>query len=194
MSTFAGMSRWTHLVAIAFVAVAASGCVGAIDRADFDEEVRRRGGGISAAWVDESLTAAAEALSITSPDDLEFLTLTINGTSRSLTINARRGDRPDFIDSVTVREGEVVAVTPIQDADELPLAALLVDVDETPIDDVETLVDRALAEFDEPDSFVTVISVSLDGTDASTTVQLSSARRTGSVVFDAAGNTVEVDR
>lgn len=188
------MSRWTRLVAVAVVAVVAGGCVGAIDRSDFDEEVRRRGGGISAAWIDESLTAASEALAVASSDDLEFLTLTINGTSRSLTINARRGDQPDFVDSVTVREGVVFAVAPIQDADELPLDDLLMGLDETPIREIEAVVDRALAEFDEPDAFVQTINVSLRDGAASTTVRLSSARRTGSVVFDGVGDPVEVER
>lgn len=188
------MLRWVRVLALVTASLVGAGCIGATDRADFDDEVRRRGGGISVTWIDESLAAAATELNVAPPGAMEFLTLTINGTSRTLTINARRGDQPAFVDSVTVREGEVVAVAPIQDADELPLDELVVAVDDTPLADVEELVDAALAEFDETDAFVTTISITSNDGEPTTTFQLASERRTGSATFDATGQLVEVRR
>lgn len=169
-----------------------SGCIGAIDRADFDEEVRSRGGGISAEWIEDSLAASADRLGLADPDDIELLTLNIDGTNRVLTVSARRGDRPEFVDSVVVRQGEVIAVTPIQDADQLPLDDLTVLVADLPIDRLEMLTDEAIAAFGADDGFVTGITVALTNGEPTVTLALESSRRTGAAVFDAAGTLIEM--
>lgn len=189
------MARWVrNLVAAAIVPVVATGCIGAIDRADFNEEVRARGGGIATTWVDESLAAAATALAVDDPADLAFLTLSISGTTRTVNIVARRGDRPDFVDSVTVNEGDVTSVAPIRDADRLSLEANTIRLTEVPIDQLEDLVDAALEGFGEPGAFVTSIDVTSTNGTPTITLQLESPRRTGSAVFDGDGNLLEVAR
>ena len=182
------------LAAVALVSIVTSGCIGATDRADFDEEVRSRGGGISSTWIDESLDAAANALGLTDATDLEFLTLSINGTTRTVIVNGRRGDRPDYVDSVAVRQGDVVSVAPLQDADELPLDDITIPLEDVPIDDIETLVDIALADFGEVDASVATITVSLAGGTPTITMRLASARRTGTAEFDLDGELVRVPR
>ncbi len=181
------------MIAVAAVPIIAAGCIGATDRSEFDEEVRRRGGGITSTWVDEALDVAAAELSVADGGDLEVLTLLIDGTRRTLTVNARRGDRPDFVDSVTVKEGKWFATVPIQDADELPLDDLTIALDELPLDSLEELVDTALTDFDEPDSYVTSISVSLRSGEPTITMEIASTRRTGTAVFDTNGVLQEVE-
>lgn len=173
------------------VAAAVSSCVGAIDRADFDAEVRSRGGGVSSSWIDESLEAAATALGVADPDQLQVLTLSIDAQNRSLTVTARRGDRPEFVDTVAVRETEVIATTPIPDADDLPLDDLTTTLGDLPIDRIEELSDTALESFDS-DAFVTGVIVGTTDGDPTITVSIGSERQTGQVVFDAGGTVLEV--
>ena len=188
------MSRWVrHVVAGATVPILVTGCIGATDRSEFDDEVRRRGGGITSAWIDDALDVAAAELDVADGDDLEVLTLLINGTSRTVTVNARRGDRPEFVDSVTVREGEWFATVPIRDADELPLDDLTIALGELPLDALEEMVDTALVEFGEPDSYVTTVSVSRGSGEPRITMQIASIRRTGAAVFDANGVLQEIE-
>ncbi len=179
-------------MAVAVFAIAATGCIGATDRADFDAEVRARGGGITSAWIAEGVDLIADAVGITNTADMQFVTLTIGPPNRTVTGQARRGDQPDFVDVVTVKEGSVVSITPIQDADRLPLDDITFRAGQVPIDDIEALGDTALAEFAQPDGFVTMISVSLRNGEPVITMSLASARRTGRALFDADGTFLEV--
>ena len=113
---------------------------------------------------------------------------------RIITINGRRGDRPDFVDSVTVRGGEVVATAPIQDADQLPLDDITIRLDALPLDRLEALVDTALTDFGEDDAFVTTITVALTNGVPTIEIGIESARRTGSAAFDLNGNLMGVPR
>jgi hypothetical protein len=173
--------------------VALTGCIGATDRSEFDAEVRARGGGLTTEWIDEALALVADEVGAPSAGELEVLTLTITTSSRAVSVQARRGDRPDFVDTVTVVEGEILAVQPMQDADELPLDDLALRVDELPLSDIEALGDRALAEFGEPEAFVDSIRVSIFGGEHRIVVDVESERRTGRIRFDVDGNVVEVD-
>jgi hypothetical protein len=168
-----------------------TGCIGAIDRADFDAEVRARGGGVSSNWIDESLQAAATELGVTDPDQLQILTLSIDAQNRSLVVTARRGDRPEFVDTVAVRETEVAGTTPLPDADDLPLDDLVTSLGTVPIDRIDELSDTALESFG-PDAFVTGVTVERINGAPTITVSVGSERQTGEVLFDATGAVVEV--
>ena len=57
------MSRivpWTAVVA----AIGLTGCIGATDRSDFDEEVRSRGGGVTVDWIAESMDIVAVSVGV----------------------------------------------------------------------------------------------------------------------------------
>lgn len=185
------MTGRLRCVAIAIVVTVTSGCIGAIDRADFNDEVRRRGGGISSDWIDESIRMAAARLEVATPEDIELLTLTIDGTNRVLTVTARRGDRPEFVDSVVVRDGDVVSVSAVQDADQLPLDDLTMSLADLPLDRLETLADEAINEFDAADGSVSGIVVALADGAHTITFTLESSRRTGTAVFDVDGILIE---
>lgn len=182
------------LVAIVTAALAASGCIGATDRPDFEAEVRARGGGVSTTWIADALDLAAVELGAARAADLDAMNLRVNSTARTVVVMARRADRPDFVDNVVVREGEVLSVSPLQDADQLPLDEITFAVGDLPIDRLEEIADEALQAFDEADAFVEYISVSITQGQPLIRVGVDSSRRTGVVVFDASGTLVEVDR
>jgi hypothetical protein len=188
------MRRIGRAAAAATLTLAASGCIGATDRTDFDAEVRARGGGLTSAWIAESLDLVAAEVGVTATSDLQLLALSINSPNRSLSVQARRGDEPAFADSVLVNQGRVVSVTPIRDADQLPLDEITFTVGQVPLADIETLGDTALREFGESDGYVDRISISLENGRPVIDVSLESARRTGRATFDADGTFIEMSR
>lgn len=188
------MHRLASGLAATLLAIAASGCIGATDRADFDAEVRARGGGLTSAWIAEALDLVAGEVSVTPTSELELVTLAINSTDRSVSAQARRGDQNNFVDVVIVKQGEVVAITPVQDADQLPLDDITFTLSQLPLENIETLGDTALREFGEADGFVSRINVSLRDGSPVITVSLVSARRTGKASFTADGTFIEMTR
>lgn len=176
------------------LALVISGCIGATDRADFDAEVQARGGGVSTAWIGVAIDAVAAEVGAASASELMVISLDVDPTKRALVVVARRGDEPDFVDTVVVRDGEVVAATPMQDADQLPLDEVMIRVGDLPIDDLEALSDEALEEFGEPDGFVGSILMSLQSGVPTVRIAVESARRTGFVLFDQSGRFIEVTR
>lgn len=181
-------------LAAAALAFAMSGCIGATDRADFEAEVRARGGGLTTAWVAEALDLIAAEVAVSPTSDVELMTLSINPPNRSVAVTARRGDDPKFADSVVVRQGQVVSVSPVQDADQLPLDEVTFAVGEVALDDLERVGDEALTEFGEADGFVNSITVSLADGEPVMSMSLSSARRTATARFEADGTFIEVIR
>jgi hypothetical protein len=171
-----------------------TGCIGAMDRPEFDAEVQRRGGGIADEWILDGLTAVADEVDAGSIDELSVITMTITPTNRSLVVQARRGDRPDFVDTVTVIQGDVVGVSPVQDADELPLDEIMIPVTELPIDGWDELGDRALAELGFDGGYVDHISLSVVQGEHRLNVYVDSPRETGWVTFDREGRLLETHR
>jgi len=183
-----------QVLLLGVIGVVASGCIGAVDRSDFDAEVAARGGGVADVWIDEALTAVAEEVGATSVGALRVLTLTIVPANRTLVAQARRVDNPSFVDTIAVAQGDVVGVTPLQNADDLPLESITVPVSSIAGGRWGELGDAALSEFGHPDSHVTRISMSVFSGEHRIDVAVESPRNTGSVTFDLAGNVIEVDR
>ncbi len=173
--------------------VVCAGCIGATDRDDFDAEVRARGGGISNEWVVDAMEAIAAEVAAPSGDDVQVLSMAVDPSSRTVAATVRRADRPEFVDSVVVVDGEVRSVSAVQDADELPLDDLTVAAGALPLDDVEALSDRALAEFGETDGYVEGLTVIVDPGGAIIRVEVGSERQTGEVLFGADGTFVSVE-
>lgn len=182
-----------RLVAVAAV-VALTGCIGATPRDEFDAEVRARGGGLSNSFVTDGLDALAAHAGAAAWQDLDVLFLTVTPGSRSLTASARNPARDDFVDTIVVRDGEVVSSTPVQDADELPLDEIVVPLGAVALDRVEDIVDRALEAFDDPTGFVERLTVSRAQGDVRIVVELESDRVTATATFDADGNLTGIER
>lgn len=181
-----------RLLAASIAAIALSACIGATPRADFDAEVRARGGGLTTGFVDASLTAVAGHVGSDDWRDLEVMFLTVTPGSRTITASVRDPGRPDFVDVIVVKDGDVLSTTPVQDAADLPLDDLVVLLGDVAIEPIDRVTSEALAAFDEADGYVTSLSVSRVAGEANIRVDVESARRTATVVFDAAGNLLEV--
>lgn len=190
------MARGLHRVAILAVVVAASttSCIGATDRAAFDAEVRARGGGVAVAWIAAGIDLVAAEVGASGRSDLSVMSLRIEPTDRTLIAIARRNDQPEFVDTVVIREGELVSISPVQDVDRLPLDDITFTVGDLPIDRLEELGDAALAEFGERDGYVNAISVTIRNDEPVIEIFVESARRAGSVLFDQSGTYIEVVR
>lgn len=176
------------------VATTLSGCIGAMDRPDFVAEVQRRGGGIADEWILDALASVAGEVGAGSIDDLSVMTMTITPSNRSLVVQARRSDRSDFVDTVTIVQGDVVGVTPVQDAGELPLDEITIPVTDLPIDGWDELGDRALAELGFDGGYVSHISLSVSQGEHRLAVYVDSPRETGWVTFDTDAQLVETHR
>lgn len=179
---------------VAVVTIVLTGCIGAVDRSEFDAEVRARGGGVTTDWIAESFDLVAAEAGATSADQLSVLSVRVDPPIRSTTISARRADRPDFVDVVSVRDGEVVSVSPIQDADNLPLDDITFSLSSVPVEMFEALTDQAIVEFAETDGFVDAITISYDGFAPVIKLEMESARRTANAVFTLDGVFVEIER
>lgn len=186
------MGRAGPLLAASIAAIALTACIGATPRADFDAEVRARGGGLTTGFVDASLTVVASQFGSGDWRDLEVMFLTISPGNRTVTASVRDPRRPDFVDVVAVKDGDVLSTTPVQDAADLPLDDLVVLLSDVAIEPIDRLTSDALAAFDEAEGYVKSLSVSRVAGEASVRVDVESARRTATVIFDAAGNLLEV--
>ncbi len=182
-----------HLV-IGIALVTLSACIGATPRDEFNAEVRARGGGLTTDVLDEALTVVAGEFGVTDWRTLEVLALTVLPGNRTVSASVRDPRTPDFVDTVVVKDGDVLSVTPTRDADELPLDELVVVLGTVALDPLETLTATALAAFDEPDGYIESLSLSRVAGEALIRIDVESARRTATVIFDGAGNLVEIDR
>lgn len=176
---------------VACVAVAVAGCVGATPRADFEEEVRARGGGISGAQFDEVIQRTAEEVAVDDAAQLEVLTLRADAVSRIIVVQARRGDRPEFLDTLTFRSGDLLSVDPVQDADRFDIDARSVRVIDLPLDQAERLIDDAIGRFGDPDTLVSSFSLEQRSDASVIVVDVESPRRSGEVVFALDGSVLE---
>lgn len=174
--------------------VVLAGCIGAVDRSEFDAEVRARGGGVTSTWIVESFDAVARSVGGTSASELQTLSFNVNTTNRTATVVTRRVDRPEFVDTVVVRQGDVVSTAALQDADSLPLDDLSVPFAALPMDQIEELSDRSLSEFGEPDGFVAAIRLDSIGGGHQIIVKLESARFTADVTFSTDGTFIGIER
>ncbi|MFN3258764.1 MAG: hypothetical protein ACE37B_24030 [Ilumatobacter sp.] len=181
-------------LAIVVAMIGATGCVGATERGDFDREIQRRGGGVTNEWLAESLDALADEVGADDARDVRVMSLNANPGTRSMTALAQRNDRPDDVDTVSIRDREVTSTTPVPDVDELVLDDVTVRLGELPLDRIEDLADRALAAFDADGAYVERISIAVRAQTPTITLRISSERDTGGVVFDAAGELIEVER
>ncbi|ANQ73124.1 hypothetical protein G9U53_01770 [Rhodococcus sp. D-46] len=172
---------WT--VAIALAATSLSGCIGAVDRMDFDNQMRERGGGMTSELVRGGFDSLAhrygvDAVSVTSIDisPIETLGVTVRDPGKPTQL-----DRFSF-DGVILGEPSPVQVSVTDDLD-----ARSFTLDQVPaLTNLEKLVDDALENSGVDDGEVTGISVSR--TEAiRASVMVESPRSRALVVFEPDG-------
>ncbi len=183
------MLRAARIVATSLLVVVLAGCIGATPREDFDAEVQARGGGLTAEFLTESLDVVATELGARSWTDLMVLSLRARPGDRSVTVVVRQPQREDFVDTISIRDGEIVAAVPLQDAGDLPLDDLAIDLADVALDRIAEIGAEALAAFGDEGAFVDRVEVTRGGTggDVVLSVDVESDRRTATVRFTADG-------
>lgn len=179
-------------VAVAAGALIVTGCVGSVPRGEFEADLRERGGGITGEQMEIAVELAAAEAAVTDPAALEVLNLRADALSRVIVLQPRRGDQPEFVDNVVVRDDEVLSADPVQDADAFDLDALVIPVSDVPLADAAEYIDRAIVEFGDPDTVVSSYQVARRDGSPVVVVEVASPRRTGSVVFAVDGSVIEV--
>lgn len=102
-------TRRAHRSAIALaITVLAAGCIGSVDRDEFDRLVQDRGGGLSQDLVIEALDAAAAEIGA---DPL--LVRSVTATNETVTIEAVNPDFPDELDRYTYRGDDLDGPDPV---------------------------------------------------------------------------------
>ncbi|MDZ7912256.1 MAG: hypothetical protein U5O16_10555 [Rhodococcus sp. (in: high G+C Gram-positive bacteria)] len=171
------------IAALVLTASSLSGCIGAVDRMDFEDQMRERGGGMTSDLVRNGFDSLAErygvdAVSVTSVDisPIETLGVTVRDPGKPSQL-----DRFSF-DGVILGEPSPVQVSVTEDLD-----ARSFTLDQVPaLANVEKLVDDALASSGIDEGEVTGISVSrTEAIHAS--VMVESSRSQVLVVFDPDG-------
>ncbi|MEU1546247.1 hypothetical protein [Nocardia sp. NPDC005745] len=208
-----GRRRWLR-AALCLVVLSAGGCIGAVDRGDFEQDLRARGGGLVHGLADSAITAVRECLGIadfqanvillTAPNSTRFrmvladqpnqvtrfLSAQPDPTARQATVRLRVRD-PDGsrrLDDYSFTLGALSAPQPVR-------VSAIDDIDgenfaigEVPgLGRIEDIVDTALVRSALTDGQVTVIIVSRFGREIRIVANVTSPRTDMVAEFDRTG-------
>lgn len=180
--------RWKRhstvlMVGAGLTAATLSGCIGAVDRADFEQEMRERGGGMTTALVDDGFRQLAEHYQVNS---LAVTSIDISPDT-TMGVTVRDSDNLDQLDRFNFDGARLGDPSPVMVSVTDDLDAQSFTLDEIPaLRNVEMLVDDALANSALEDGEVTGISVSRTES-VHAAVLVESPRSRVLVVFDPSG-------
>ncbi|MGW6121133.1 hypothetical protein ACWFRF_18990 [Nocardia sp. NPDC055165] len=210
--------RWFRVL-VCLVVLGTSGCVGAVDRADFEDQLRARGGGLVSSLPQEAITALsrrtgatdleANVIILTPPNSTRFR-LTLNDQPAQITrylagdevlaareptvrLRVRPPDRSRQLDDYSFALGALSAPRPVRVSAADDLDGENFAVSEVPgLSRIEDIVDTALARSALPDGQVTVIVVSRFGREIRIVANVLSPRSEMVVEFDRTGTFLRV--
>ncbi|MGF0316288.1 hypothetical protein [Nocardia fluminea] len=212
--------RWFRVLGCLIV-LGTSGCVGAVDRADFEDQVRARGGGLVSSLPQEAVSALsrrtgatdleANLVILTPPNSTQFR-LTLNDQPAQITrylagdeVLAARGptvrlrvrppDRSRQLDDYSFTLGALSAPRPVRVSATDDLDGENFAVSEVPgLSRIEDIVDTALARSALSDGQVTVIVVSRFGREIRIVANVLSPRSEVVAEFDRTGTFLRVQQ
>ena len=177
--------------------VACAGCVGATDRADFEEEIESRGGGFSEDIVTDAVAELADEVGT---GDFEITHLTVSPLVPVVSARVRNPAAPDEVDDYTFRGDELVEVEPVRLSSDTDLDAEVLPITDFALDRLDEAVDTALDEFGATDGYATSVQLSVTPSSAvaadpvgQVVVHVESPRAAATVRFTADGELVGVD-
>jgi hypothetical protein len=182
--------------------VVLAGCIGATDRSDFEETIGERGSGLTEELPRQALDAVAAELGV-DVEELAVRSMTVTGTSDSVSLEVRDPGTPENLDQYVVGGGSIDSVEPVLLSAEEDLDLTTFPVTGLAFDRIENMVDEALARFDQLGAVATTLTVTLVSQGAGEGksepvagfgLSLESPRATGTASFTAAGELVEVVR
>ena len=175
-------SAWALTVA---TALAASGCIGATDRRDFEAEIERRGGGVTSELVADPLDRLRAEIGVNDP---ELLSLTVSPLTRTVVMEVRDPTRRRNVDRYVSRGGRLDDPEPVRISASDDLDARTFRPSDLPaLDDLEGVADRAIEALEFGDAHVDSINVGVRNGAPVLSVHVSSPRSVGTAVFDGDG-------
>ncbi|QLY28670.1 hypothetical protein H0264_25470 [Nocardia huaxiensis] len=207
-------SSWLRVLLCLCVLGSTSACIGAVDRADFENEIRTRGGGLVSALPQAAITALAQRIGatdleanviiLTAPNSTRFrlvlddqpaqvtrfLSDNTDLTAREPTIRLRvqPPDRSRRLDDYSFTLGDLSSARPVRVSAFDDLDTENFTVSEVPgLARIEDIADTALARSELPDGHVTVIVVSRFDRDIRIVANIVSPRSEVVAEFDRTG-------
>ncbi|NKX86049.1 hypothetical protein [Nocardia coubleae] len=205
---------WLRVMVCCAVLGSTSGCLGAVDRPDFESQVRSRGGGLVSALPLEAVAALgrrigatdveANVIVVSPPNTTQFrLTLVdqpdqvtrmmttdhdLSARTPTVHLRVRPPDRPRQLDDYSFTLGDLSAPRPVRVSARHDLDGENFSVSEVPgLSRLEDIVDTALVRSDLPDGQLTVLVVSRFGPDIRMVANVLSPRAETVVEFDRTG-------
>jgi hypothetical protein len=188
-------------VVLAAFAVAAilvlSGCIGAIEREEFEAEMRARGGGFDESTVFDAADAVGDRLGTT---DFEITKLGANPSSDIVTMQVLDPRNPKNVDDYTIRGGSIHSVSPVRVSVRDDGESTAFRIRSVALDELNEMADEALAEYDTEGGHVSMVSIRANrAVDNPEVVEpriffsLESTRSRATAHFQADGTLISVD-
>ena len=181
--------RWAAAPVALGAVLALGGCIGAVDRHDFNRLVEQRGGGLVSALPQGGIAALRSRLGVS---DFNVVSVSLTASGQRADFYVRQPGRPDREDSYSYAQGRLGAPNPVRlpagsaDDDSFPISQA------TALGRVEEVVDAALAKTGFENARVTTVAVALADGDIRVTAQVDSPRSAAAVLFDKTGAFVRV--
>ena len=187
-----GRSRSAALVAVLGVAVL-GGCIGSISDEDFDRKVQERGGGLSEDLTQEAVAALRDELHGDSVE-LTLISVMPSRVVMEVRVPGTAEDLDQYSYGTSGAHGGVGLDGPEPIPHQESLEGELFRADQVALDDIDEMVDTALAEADLAGGYAEGVSISRPGTgsDLGITVAVKNERRTLYAKFAADGTLLEV--
>ncbi|MEU4312791.1 hypothetical protein [Nocardia sp. NPDC024068] len=205
--------NWFRILLCLAVLGSTSGCIGAVDRAEFEDRIRARGGGLVSALPQAAIAALAERTGAEDPDVNVMLLTAPNSTQFRLVVNNQPAQVTSFLADrdFTAREptvhlrvrppglsrvlddysftlGDLSAPRPVRVSSFDDLDSENFTISEVPgLSRIEDIVGTARARSEIPDSQVTAILVCRFGRDIRIVANVASARSEVVAEFDYTG-------
>jgi hypothetical protein len=191
MAAAGPVRRLAGPIAVLVLLPVGTACLGAQSRSEFVDLVRDRGGGVSAAVVDDVRAALLERVGTDDPDVRDVV---FDFDSSTAVVEVRNPARPRELDLYTFRHGDVVAVDPVRLDTDDDLDATTMPFSATGFDQVERVADTALDRWAVSDGYVASMGVTSRVEPVLLRVQLESPRASASADFTTGGELVELRR
>jgi hypothetical protein len=141
---------------VAVLVLVATGCVGTVTRAEFDAEIEARGGGFSQQQVVDAFDAVAAEVGT---DEFQITNMYVGPKGGVITLQVRNPRRTDELDTYTLRNGEIVEVSPVRTSAGTDLDAEAFPVTDLAVDELDQIVDDALGVYETTGGFVSSLQV-----------------------------------
>lgn len=176
------------------VLVAVAGCVGTVDRDEFNQIIQERGGGFTSELALDAVDAVGQRQGVDG-GQVELKTLSLNPSVQTVVLEVQDPAVRENLDRYVVREGSIDSVEPMQVRADEDVDAETFPASRVALVRIERMVGTALAEFDSDGGYVSSLNVSLwsEG-NIVFYLGLESPRSSGNALFDAEGRFIRVDR